>query len=271
MTTVEGKTVVVTGASAGLGAAAARRLAELGAKVVVVGRSAEKAAAVAEAAGADHYTVDYSSLGEVRELASVLLDRYPRIDVLANNAGSLFRHRVITGDGFEATMQVNYLAPFLLTQLLLDRLGEAPEARVITTASDAHRSGVIDLSDVDAQGRPFSTMRAYAASKMGNVLFTQELARRTEGTTITASCFHPGFVSSEMFRDTPAVRALASLAGRAFTPERGARPLVHLACVEDAASVNGRYFNQLKPAEPKRRYDTEFARRLWDRTVELLG
>jgi len=272
MNSLDGRTVVVTGASAGVGAAAARRFTELGATVVVVGRSPSKTAAVANPIGAAKYTVDYSRLDDVRELAGVLLANYPAIDILANNAGGHFAERTTTADGFEATFQVNYLAPFLLTTLLLDRLGESGDARVITTSSDAHRRAALDLADLNGTNRRYSPWRAYANSKLGNILFTQELARRSKGTSVTASTFHPGFVASDIFRDAAVLRVIAgSPIGKRFTPEKGARPLLHLATVADAASVNGAYFRVMKQTKPRTRLDAEFAHRLWDRTALLLG
>jgi NAD(P)-dependent dehydrogenase (short-subunit alcohol dehydrogenase family) len=188
---MRGKTVVVTGASAGIGAAAARQFADLGATVAVVGRSAQKTAAVADAIGAEAHLVDYSRLDDVRRLADELLARYPRTDVLANNAGGVFSGRNTSADGHEMTFQVNHLAPFLLTNLLLDRLTKAPEgARVINTASSAYRTGRLDLDDLDRALGRYSGSGAYAATKLANILFTRELARRMQGTGVTTSAFH---------------------------------------------------------------------------------
>jgi NAD(P)-dependent dehydrogenase (short-subunit alcohol dehydrogenase family) len=272
MTSLDGKTVVVTGASAGVGAAGARRLSELGATVAVVGRSPEKTAAVAEEIGAESYTVDFGRLADVRALAEMLLDRYPVIDILANNAGGLTTDRTITEDGHEWMFQVNYLAPFLLTNLLLGRLGKSEDARVISTSSAAHRFGKIDLDDLSNTGGRFGVQRSYAASKLGNVLFTLELARRD--TAVTASAFHPGPIRSDFFRGGGLLSAavgspLSKLV--MITPERGAAPLVHLATTPD--DVNGAYFDKMKRVKPKGRQvsDREFARALWDRTADVVG
>ncbi|MET0133023.1 MAG: SDR family NAD(P)-dependent oxidoreductase, partial [Kibdelosporangium sp.] len=216
------------------------------------------------------------SLDSVRELAGELLARYPRIDVLANNAGGQSVRRTVTGDGHEMTFQVNYLAPFLLTGLLLDRLKESPDARVISTSSVGHKFGRLDLADLNGAGTRYWTMKAYANWKLGNVLFTRELARRSKGTSVTATAFHPGTARSDFFRDGGWLGGiLASPVGKliTITPEQGAEPLVHLATLADPQSVNGAYFDRMKQREPKgpQATDDDFAHRLWDRTEELLG
>src|SRR5262249_22433857 len=155
--------------------------------------------AVAGSIGADPYTVDFGRLADVRRLAKDLTDRYPRIDILANNAGCRVPRRTTSEDGHEMTFQVNHLAPFLLTNLLLDRLTEADDPRVIFTASDAHRFGRIDLDDLNAGKTRYNSLRRYAMSKLGNVLTTAELARRGQ---VMAASFHPGLVASDFFRDS---------------------------------------------------------------------
>ncbi|GAA0986169.1 SDR family oxidoreductase [Acrocarpospora macrocephala] len=272
---MRGKTVVITGASAGVGAAAARGLAALGATVAVVGRSPEKTNAVARAIGAEPHLADFSRLSDVRALADTLLDRYPTIDVLANNAGGQIARRTITEDGHEMTFQVNYLAPFLLTHLLLDRLAAAKDARVISTSSQAHSLGRVDLDDLDST-RGYGAFRVYGTTKLENILFTRELARRTQGTGITATAFHPGAVASDFFRDNAILRRIMrSPLARAIAlpPEKAAEPLLHLATLEDPQPTNGAYFNLLKRREPKYRQsgDHELARHLWDRTATMLG
>lgn len=276
---LRGMTVVVTGASAGIGAAAARRFRALGATVAVVGRSPRKTAAVAAAIGAEPHVADFSRLGDVRRLAGTLAARYPRIDVLANNAGGIFSRHVLTADGHETTFQVNYLAPFLLTMLLMDRLAAAPDARVISTASVIYRSARIDLDDLARTGGRYRAMTAYGTSKVAIVLFTRELARRAQGTSVTASAFHPGMVISEVARDT----RLAPLAGVAMrtgltrvvlsTPEQGAAPLLRLATAPDPQSVNGVYFHRFKPEEPRNKQaaDPGLASRLWEHSHQLAG
>ena len=263
---------MITGASSGIGAEAARRLAELGATVVVVGRSPEKTAAVANRIGGRAHLADYGRLDDVRRLAADLLAAYERIDVLANNAGAIFTRRVISADGHEMTFQVNHLAPFLLTNLLLDRLAAAPDgARVINTGSNVYRQARLDLDDLD--GTP--VRRAYPASKLATLLFTRELARRTRDAGLTAVAFHPGFVATDLGRGSRFFRLMNSRLGRVVlsTPERGAEPLLHLATVADPGTVNGVYFNRLKPEEPAnpQARDPALARRLWDRSAQLTG
>ena len=173
---LHGKTVVITGASSGIGAEAARRLAELGATVAVAGRSPEKTAAVAQRIGGQAHLADFGRLDDVRRLAADLLAAYERIDILANNAGAISTHRTTSADGHEMTFQVNHLAPFLLTNLLLARLAAAPGgARVINTGSNVYRRARLDLDDLDGSRQP------YPASKLATILFTRELARRTGG------------------------------------------------------------------------------------------
>ena len=267
---LDGKTVVITGASSGIGAEAAARLAGLGATVAVVGRSPEKTAAVAQRVGGQAHTADYGRLDDVRRLAADLLAAYERIDILANNAGAIFMSRVTSADGHEMTFQVNYLAPFLLTNLLLARLAAAPGgARVISTGSNVYRRARLDPGDLDG------SRQAYPASKLATILFTRELARRTAGTGITAVAFHPGVVATDLGRGSPLFRLMNSWAGRIVlsSPRRGAEPLLHLATIADPQAVNGTYFNRLKPEEPasEQARDPGLARQLWERSAALTG
>jgi NAD(P)-dependent dehydrogenase (short-subunit alcohol dehydrogenase family) len=273
---LQGKTVVITGASAGIGAAAARRFAELGATVAVVGRSQEKTAAVAAQVGGRAHPADYGSLDDVRRLATDLLDTYEGIDILANNAGAIFNSRKTSVDGHEMTFQVNHLAPFLLTSLLLDRLAESPDARVINTGSAQYRKRHLDLDDLNGNEGRYRGMRAYGTSKLATVLFTRELAQRMQGTGVTASAFHPGAVATDVTRDNALQRAfMQSRLGKAtlLTPEQGAEPLLHLATITDPHTVNGAYFHRLTREEPKNEQarDPHLARRLWERSAELTG
>ncbi|WP_158847685.1 SDR family NAD(P)-dependent oxidoreductase [Saccharothrix deserti] len=276
MTDFQGKTVVVTGASAGIGEAAARRFAELGATVAVVGRSPEKTAAVAAQVGGRAHLVDYGSLDDVRRLAADLLDTYERIDVLANNAGAIFRTRKTSVDGHEMTFQVNHLAPFLLTNLLLDRLTASTDgARVINTGSMRYRKAHLDLADLDSTKTRYRNLGVYGTSKLATILFTGELARRTQGTGITTSAFHPGSVATDVARDSAWQRAIMKSAlGKALilSPEKGAEPLLHLATT-DPHSVNGAYFHRLIREEPRNAQanDQRLARQLWERSAELTG
>ncbi|GAB3896195.1 SDR family oxidoreductase [Kibdelosporangium lantanae] len=270
---LDGRTAVITGASAGLGAAAARRLSALGATVAVVGRSPEKTAAVADSIGADAYTVDFARLADVRDLAATLAARYPTIDVLANNAGGQFRQRTVSEDGHEMTLQVNHLAPFLLTNLLLDNITRSDDPRVITTASAAHGFGRIDLGDPNGTGQRYNSLRRYASSKLATVLFAAELGRRAP---VSAVSFHPGPVASDFFRESPGLRFLVtSPLGRLVmnTADQGADPLVHLATVADVRALNGAYFHRSRQRSPRGRQaaDPELARRFWARSAALVG
>jgi NAD(P)-dependent dehydrogenase (short-subunit alcohol dehydrogenase family) len=199
--------VVITGASSGIGAVAARRLAQRGATVVPVGRSSAATATIAADVGTEPLTVDYARLADVRTLAERLLERYPTIDVLAHNAGGVFGKRRVTEDGHELTMQVNYFAPFLLQHLLHDRLS-ASGAHIIVTSSVAHRGGRLDPDDLDFTKRRHSSSAAYNASKLADLLFAREIARRTPQTGITAVAFHPGNVRSGLGRDASGVSNL---------------------------------------------------------------
>ncbi|GAA2777268.1 SDR family NAD(P)-dependent oxidoreductase [Crossiella cryophila] len=274
---LDGRIAVITGASAGVGAAAARRLTRLGATVAIVGRSPEKTAAVAEELGVQSFLADFGKLDEVRRLAAELLARYPVIDILANNAGLQSTKRVTTVDGHELTFQANYLAPVLLTHLLAPALGSA---RVISTASAAHSWAKLDLDDLNCAKGRFRSTNVYGRSKLGNVLFTQELARRAAGTGLTASSFHPGLVASDFFRSDGVFGLFGKLMIKsplgkvmAVSPDQGAAPLEHLAATPDAESVNGAYFHLLKRQPPKgaQVHDPAFGRELWERTVRILG
>ncbi len=283
-----GRTVVITGASDGIGAAAARHIAGLGARVVVVGRSAEKTAAVADSIGATALTGDFARLEDVRRVADQILALCPRIDVLANNAGAMFPSRMVTVDGNEMTFQVNHLAGFLLTGLLLPTLAATPGSRVLTTSSMINPAGRIDLDDLDRSRRRYRQLAAYADSKLANILFVRELARRVAdgaagsagGATAgpTATAFHPGMVISQFGRDT---WYLSRLYGRSWnrfvarTPEQGAAPLVALAVRPDPHTVNGAYLHRFKRHErlltARQARDAQLASQLWERSAELVG
>jgi retinol dehydrogenase-12 len=266
-------TVVITGASSGIGRAAAIELAKAGAAVVPIGRDARRTAAVAKTVGSEPIVADLSSLDEVRRVAALLLDRHARIDVLVNNAGLVAGRRRVTADGLELTMAVNHFAPFLLTNLLRDRLEGSKPARVVTTASDAHRSGHIDLADLSGERR-WSRWSAYSNSKLANVLFTRALARRLGGTDLVANCLHPGVIRSRLARGAPLpLRAGWSVASVFFgSPERGARTLVYLASAPEAAEVSGGYFVDSRPASPSAEaQDDDLAEGLWEASARLTG
>ncbi len=267
----EQKTIVLTGASSGIGAVAARELAKDGWDVAVVGRNAERTRAVAGEIGGTAFLADYDRLDDVRSLAARLLAIYPRIDVLANNAGGLVGKRGTTADGHERTFQHNHLAPFLLTALLTERL-TASGGRVVGTASIANRLGHIRLDDLDSTHRPyFGGWRAYGTSKLETILFARELARRT---ALQSYSFHPGSVRTSFGTDTAVGRAAMRLASvTQISPEAGAVPLIQLASNPLIDAPNGTYFDGLKPGGPTARQgdDLELAARLWDASASLVG
>jgi NAD(P)-dependent dehydrogenase (short-subunit alcohol dehydrogenase family) len=275
-----GRVVVLTGASSGIGAAAAIGLGRLGATVVPVGRSAERLATVAtqiEAAGgaaAAPEVADLASMAEVRALAQRLLAAHAHIHVLANNAGTIAARRQLTPDGHGKTFAVNHLAPFLLTNLLLDRLRACAPARVLTTASAEHVKGSIELATLEQDERSWSPLRAYRNSKLANVLFTRELARRLEGSGVVANCLHPGGVRTDLGRELPAAMKLGwKLVSRSFvTPEQGARTLVYVASAPETGEVSGEYFANCRPARVSREAsDDVLARELWQRSEQIVG
>lgn len=271
------KTIVLTGASDGIGAAAARKLVADGHTVVLVGRSKQKTTALAQELGADHFLADFTRLADVRALATALRSAYPRIDVLVNNAGGIFGERARTVDGFEKTLQVNHLAPFLLTNLLLDTL-TANNASIINTASvGARLFGRIDLDDLN-NDTTFSANKAYGDAKLANILFAKELARRYGGQGISAAAFHPGIVRTSFASDTTSAMRmiyrtpLGRLVGL-VSPEKGAAPLVWLA---DGAPgrdwVSGEYYEKNKTAATNpQAADAQLAAGLWEKSAELVG
>lgn len=268
------KTIVITGASDGLGAAAARQLAADGHQVLVVGRSPERTAAVAADTGGDYILADFAELNSVRNLASEILQRFPRIDVLANNAGAIFgKERQLTGDGHEMTFQVNYLAPFLLTRLLTDRLLES-RGTVINTSSSANRVARVDLEDLE-QEKDYKPFRAYAATKLEQILFTGEFDRRYRSHGATATAFHPGLVGSSFLNGQGAVLRAAfrsPLRRLVPTPETGARTLVYLAeGIPGEDYETGKYYRRNKVVRANRQADDGvLALQLWNRSVAML-
>ncbi len=265
------KVVVITGGSSGIGAAAARELRRQGATVAITGRSEETARLAAEI-GADAYLADFAKLRDVHALADRLLAKYPRIDVLANNAGAAFKTRQVTEDGHEKTLQVNHLAGFLLTMLLRERL-EASNATVINTSSGAHNMGRIDFSDFE--NARFSSMRAYGTAKLMNILHAREINRRFRG--VTGVSFHPGVVATGFAREASGLVRwfYESAIGKAFmlSPEKGGDTLVWLATSHPVTDwTPGGYYVKRKPARMSAAAaDDRLARELWDRSESALG
>ncbi len=269
------KTIVVTGASDGIGAEAARQLHARGHRVVVVGRSAQKTEAVARELGADHFVADFTRLDDVRKLAAELVAGYPRIDVLANNAGGVFGDRAKTVDGFEKTFQINHLAPFLLTRLLLDTLTASTATVIQTSSVGARLAGRLDVDDLNLE-RNFSPIRAYSAAKLENILFTKELHRRHQAQGLSAVAFHPGNVASSFGKQSQSrlmrfITTNAVTRAMMITPEKGADQLVWLAEGRPGADWQpGEYYEKRRPARTNpQAADADLARRLWDRS-ELL-
>jgi NAD(P)-dependent dehydrogenase (short-subunit alcohol dehydrogenase family) len=270
---VAGKRVVLTGSTNGIGLAAAIELGRRGADLTLVARNQARAAeavrqihAVSNGRVPDVVLADLASQSSIRQLAGELLERYPRIQVLVNNAGAVYARRQITADGIELTWAVNHLAPFLLTTLLLDRLKASAPARIVTTSSDAHRSAHIPFDDLNAD-RAWGAMgmRRYGETKLANVLFTVEMTRRLEGTGVTANAFHPGLVATGFNRNNGVLMRIGMVFTKPFarSPEKGADTLVWLVDSEDASHLNGAYVVDRCPIAPSpAAQDVEAARRL---------
>jgi NAD(P)-dependent dehydrogenase (short-subunit alcohol dehydrogenase family) len=249
---LEGKVFVVTGATEGIGKAAAIDFARRGATLGIVGRNPEKTERVAselrEAAGEDTVSAflgDLSRLSEVRSVASAIAQRFDRVDVLANNAGAIFEDHALTPEGFEMTFALNHLSYFLLTQELLPLLKQTRTARIVSTSSDAHKIARLNVDDVAVRADRKAGILAYADSKLANILFARELSRRLAGTGITSNSFHPGVVNTGFAHNnsgvfSAAVKFISPIFGR--TPEKGAQTLVWLATSREAAEVSGEYF-----------------------------
>lgn len=278
---IRGKTVLITGATSGIGLEASVELARRGARVVMVGRDPRKTeAAVAEVKGRSGSEVvssllcDFSSQAEIRRLAQEVLARHERLDVLVNNAGGVNKTRRLTVDGIEATFAVNHLGYFLLTNLLTDLLVRSAPARVVSVASEAHRSGTLDFGDLGFE-RGYKLMGAYSRSKLANILFSNELARRLAGTGVTSNCLHPGVVATNIWSGAPGwIKPALLLVSRLFfiSPEKGATPIVHLAAGPDLEGVTGQYFVRHKPATPAPlAQDEAVAQRLWTVSAGMVG
>ncbi len=275
---MSGKVCIITGGSSGIGKATALGLANKGANVVMVGRDRSRGEAtrteIVEKSGnelVDLMPADLSSQESIRQLAEDFTSRYGRLHVLINNAGVFISKRTVTVDGIETTFAVNHLAPFLLTNLLLDVLKASAPARIINVTSSGERSGTINFDDLQGEGR-YSGFRAYNQSKLAMILFTYELARRLEGTGVTVNCVHPGVVVTNLGRGSSGAFGLLLRLMRPFfsSPEKGAETPIYLASSPEVEGVSGKYF--AKKAEAKsseRSYDTVTARRLWQVSAEL--
>jgi retinol dehydrogenase 14 len=276
-----GKFVLVTGGTGGIGRATATGLAALGGRVGITGRDEARTEAAAAGiraatgnAAVDAFAADMSAQAGVRGLAAQVAGTYPRLDVLVNNVGGFWAHRHVTADGLERTFALNHLAPFLLTNLLLGRLTASAPARVVTVSSGAQASGRINFEDLQGE-RNYSGQRAYSQSKLANVMFTYELARRLDGTGVTATVLHPGVVRTSFgAEDQAAYFAVMSRVARLFmkTPAQGAVTSIYLASSPEVEGVTSQYFAGRKPkTASKASYDTTAAARLWQASAGLAG
>jgi len=276
-----GKVVLVTGGTGGIGKATAIGLAVLGARVGITGRDLARTGQVAAEIRAtsgnpaiDGFAADMSSQAEVRRLAAAVLDAYPRLDVLVNNVGGFWAHRHPTADGLEHTFAVNHLASFLLTNLLLDRLKHSAPARVVNVSSHVQAEGRIDFDDLQG-ARAYSGQAAYSQSKLANVMFTNELARRLEGTGVTANSLHPGVVRTNFgAEDQTGLFAVVRQVVLPFlkTPARGAETSIYLASSPEMDGVTGQFFaNKKVRTANKFAYEPVIMARLWQASADLVG
>ncbi len=275
-----GRVCVVTGATRGIGRATAEGLGRLGATLVLVCRRREDGAAVAAAIAQgsraplpEVVQADLSALDEVRRAAGEIAARHPELHVLVNNAGIVPRRRELTVDGLEMQLAVNHLAPFLLTHLLLPPLTAGAPSRIVTVSSTTHQGAAIDFADLQRE-REYDPADVYAETKLMNVLFTYELARRLSGTGVTANCLHPGAVATRLLADYMRVPLVDGVAVPAFgaSPEQGADTIIYLAASPEVASISGRYFTHRRETRSSPvSYDAALARRLWELSERLSG
>ncbi len=277
---MNGKICLVTGGTNGIGRATAQALAQMGATVVIVGRDAQKAAQVTEEirAASDNRDVDWlladlSSQQDIRRLATEFKTKYSQLHVLLNNAGATFTTRQLSVDGIEMTFALNHLAYFLLTNLLLDTMKASTPARIINVSSDAHSGGKIEFDNLQGE-RSYSSFGPYGNSKLANILFTAELARRLEGTGVTVNALHPGLTSTGFGRNNPGflmkvMGAVIPLIAR--SPEKGAGTSIYLASSPEVQSITGKYFVDRKVTQPApQAADMAVAKKLWDFSAEMV-
>ena len=277
---MKGKTIVATGATSGIGEVAVLKLAEMGARIVLVARDEARAQATmrkleAKAPKLGHrvHLADLSSMAETRKVGAAIAASEPRIDVLINNAGAIFSDRRVTPEGLELTFALNHMAYFVLTEALRDKLVASAPARIVSTSSGAHQGESLDFNDLQS-AKGYKMMRVYGRSKLANVLFTRELARRLTGTGVTANCVHPGAVATR-FGDSSGgwlPRLLPVLRLFFLSPEKGADTIVHLASSPEVANTTGEYFVERKIAEPSpAARDDAAAKTLWEASEALAG
>jgi NAD(P)-dependent dehydrogenase (short-subunit alcohol dehydrogenase family) len=283
--TIDGKTVVITGGNSGIGFETAVALATMGARTLITARNAERGeralARIKERSGSDEVELvvfDLASLASVRAGAAEILARCPKLHVLVNNAGLVLSTRQVTVDGYEATFAINHLGPFLLTELLLDRLEESAPSRIVNVSSTAHAGARRGMRFDDLQTQHgYRAMSVYGRSKLANILFTTELARRLEGTGVTANALHPGLVATSYGHDGDTSGILAfsiDKLARPFSidPVSGAKTSIYVAASPELNGVSGLYFVKCKPKQPKRQArDAAAAKQLWDVSEELIA
>lgn len=277
-----GKTVVITGATSGIGEVAACVLAEQGARIVFIARDRERAAATTKRLRAvnphaDHrmHLADLSSLAEMKRVANAISQSESRIDVLINNAGAVFLSRKASVDGLEMTFATNHMAYFVVTNILLDRLKSTPAARIVSTASDAHKSGKLDFADLQSE-KGYRSFRVYGTTKLENILFTRELSSRLRGTGVTANCAHPGFVGTRFGQNNTNNILLKGLSRAIMSfglkPEEGAKTIIYLASSSEVEGKSGGYYYKCKIETPTTAAQSdEDARRLWDLSAKIAG
>ncbi|MEO9363604.1 MAG: SDR family oxidoreductase [Nitrososphaera sp.] len=276
---MEGRVCLVTGSTSGIGKEIAAGLAKMGATVVLAGRSRDRCEAAVQVIAArgvpssllSYIVADFSSQESVRRLAKEFIDNHDKLHVLVNNAGVFMQKRELTADGIERTLAVNHLAPFLLTNLLLDRLKAGAPSRIITTSSIAHKGAKMDFDDLQ-MSKSYGGIRAYGQSKLANILFTRELARRLQGTGVTANCFHPGAVRTNLVRGSGYGLVWGAASVFFTSPEKGADTAVYLASSGEVEGVSGEYFvkrKQARASDPA--YDCDAAERLWSASEKLTG
>ena len=277
---MQGKVVVMSGATSGIGEVAAVRLAALGARLVLIARDRARGAATlarlrttAPDPGHVCHYADLASLGETRRVAAAIAAAEPRVDVLVNNAGAIFAARAVTPDGLERTFALNHMSYFVLTAGLLDRLMAAAPSRIVNTASNAHRNGHIDFNDLQAAQR-YRVFAVYGTSKLCNILFTRELARRLAGRGVTANSFTPGFVATRFGDQAGGLYAAGVRIAKLFaaTAEKGAETLVYLAASPEAANTNGAFLQNCRPGTlSAEAQDDAVAQRLWSESERIAG
>ena len=277
---MKGKTIVATGATSGVGEAAVFALAGLGARIVFIARDEARAQATmrkleAKAPGLGHrmHLADLSSMAETRKVGAAIAESEPRIDVLINNAGALFSHRQVTPEGLELTFALNHMAYFVLTEALRDKLIASAPARIVSTSSAAHKGASLDFSDLQS-AKGYGGFKVYGRSKLANILFTRELARRLAGRGVTANCLHPGAVATRFGKSSGGWvgRLLPVLRLFFISPENGADTIIYLASSPEVANTTGAYFVKRKITEPSSAaQDEAAAKRLWEASEALAG